>query len=117
MYEILGLRHVFSTFQETVWSHLKLFCNFGLLSLLFCKRNIKLLIMFIYCDINALGMLLDLRKAKKDSLSGSSVFVTALSSLATSRVFISQYINMENHFIFLKYKKHFIFLKRDLRKE
>ena len=24
MYEILGLKHVFSTFQETVWSHLKL---------------------------------------------------------------------------------------------
>ena len=23
MYEILGLKHVFSTFQETVWSHLK----------------------------------------------------------------------------------------------
>ena len=24
MYEILGLEHVFSTFQETIWSHLKL---------------------------------------------------------------------------------------------
>ena len=23
MYEIVGLKHVFSTFQETVWSHLK----------------------------------------------------------------------------------------------
>ena len=23
MYEILGLKHVFSTFQESVWSHLK----------------------------------------------------------------------------------------------
>ena len=24
MHEILGLKHVFSTFQETVWSHVKL---------------------------------------------------------------------------------------------
>ena len=24
MYEILGLKHVFSTFQETVWSHLNI---------------------------------------------------------------------------------------------
>ena len=27
MYEILGLKHVFSTFQETVWSHLKKLFN------------------------------------------------------------------------------------------
>ena len=27
MYEFLGLKHVFSTFQETVWSHLKNVCQ------------------------------------------------------------------------------------------
>ena len=29
MYEILGLKHVFFTFQETVWSHLKIFNREG----------------------------------------------------------------------------------------
>ena len=54
--------------------------------------------MFIYCDINTYTkMLLDFRNAKNHSPSGSCF------CYGTSRVFISQYINMHgNHFIFLK---------------
>ena len=33
MHEIFGLKHVFSTFQETVWSHLKCFCQMFFLAL------------------------------------------------------------------------------------